>query len=81
MTEWPKPNKQINLCGVSCPLNFVRVRLELEKLKKNETLQVDLDRGDPEKFVISGLNDSGYAVRIMNSNSSQIRLLVSSIEE
>ena len=70
--------KQINLRLTTCPVNFVRCKLELEKLKLTEVLQVDIDRGDPEELVISGLKEEGYNIQIILRKSDWIRLLIMS---
>jgi len=40
-------NHIINLRGAACPLNFVKAKLELEKLKIGDILEVLLDEGEP----------------------------------
>ncbi len=69
-------DKYIDLRGISCPLNFVKCRLALEKLTSNQLLQVDLDRGEPELMVIPGLQKDGHSVEILKNNSSWITLRV-----
>ena len=50
------PDRQLDLCGTPCPLNFIRCRLTLESMSAGQCLQVDLDPGEPEAMVvISGL--------------------------
>ena len=68
--------KEINLRGTPCPINFVRCRLEIERLNANQYLQVDLDRGEPETMVISGLKEEGYRVKIILEESDWIRFVV-----
>ena len=69
-------HKQINLRGTPCPINFVRCRLEIEKLNDNQNLQVDLDRGEPEIMVLSGLKDEGHKIQIILEESDWIRFVV-----
>ena len=53
-------SEYLDLRGTPCPANFVRCRLALEELNQNNSLQVDLDRGEPEETVLSGLRKEGY---------------------
>ena len=69
-------DKEINLRGIPCPMNYVRCRLEMEQLNHNQKLQVDLDRGEPEEMVLSGLKDQGYKIKIILQESDWIRFLV-----
>ena len=69
-------SEYIDLRGTPCPVNFVRCRLALEALNQNNTLQVDLDRGEPEETVLSGLSKEGYEIKIIQIESNWIRFLV-----
>lgn len=53
--------RSVDLRGVACPLNFVKAKLELEKIDVGDVLEVALDAGDPvrnvpESFVRQGQN-------------------------
>ena len=69
-------SEYIDLRGTPCPANFVRCRLALEELNQNNTLQVDLDRGEPEETVLSGLRKEGYEIKIIHIDDNWIRFLV-----
>ena len=68
----------LDLCGISCPVNFVKCCLALENLSLNEVLKVDLDIGESEKSVLDGLQDKGYKVQILNKDSQKVTLIISS---
>ena len=68
----------LDLCGLSCPVNFVKCCLVLENLSSNQVLKVDLDIGESETSVIDGLQEKGYKVRIVNKDSKKVTLLKSS---
>ena len=68
----------LDLCGLSCPVNFVKCCLVLENLSSNQVLKVDLDIGESETSVINGLQEKGYKVRIVNKDSKKVTLLISS---
>tara|TARA_B100000214_G_scaffold135887_1_gene96751 strand:- start:64 stop:309 length:246 start_codon:yes stop_codon:yes gene_type:complete len=68
----------LNLCGLTCPVNFVKCCLALESLSLNQDLKVDLDRGESETSVIDGLTEKGYKVKILNKDSEKVTLIISS---
>lgn len=58
------PQVDLDLRGTPCPLNFIRTRLALEKIPLGAELVVDLDRGEPEQMVVSGLRGEGHRVSV-----------------
>ncbi|MHA3960355.1 sulfurtransferase TusA family protein [Synechococcus sp. LTW-G] len=67
---------QLDLRGTPCPLNFIRTKLALEKLSAGEWLQVDLDAGEPEAMVASGLREAGHRVELEALEPGAVRLLI-----
>ena len=67
----------LDLCGLSCPVNFVKCCLVLENLSSNQVLKVDLDIGESETSVIDGLQEKGYKVKIVNKDSKKVTLIIS----
>jgi len=59
-----EPAAALDLRGTPCPLNYIRCRLALEAIAPGAWLQVDLDAGEPEQLVSSGLTSSGHGVEI-----------------
>jgi sulfite reductase (ferredoxin) len=55
-------NHVIDLRGVECPLNFVKAKLELEKLQTGAILGVLLDDGEPVRNVPASFADQGQEV-------------------
>ena len=68
--------KKLDLRGTPCPVNFVRCRLALEKLTFNETLEVDIDKGEPEEMVRLGLKNEGYNIKVLFEKDHWLRLLI-----
>ena len=68
----------LDLCGLACPVNFVKCCLVLENLSSNQSLKVDLDTGESESSVIDGLPAKGYQVKILNKDSKKVTLIISS---
>ncbi len=55
-------NHVIDLRGVECPLNFVKAKLELEKLRTGAVLDVLLDDGEPVRNVPVSFAEQGQEV-------------------
>jgi len=55
-------NHIIDLRGVACPLNFVKAKLELEKLETGAILGVLLDEGEPVRNVPESFTEQGQEV-------------------
>ncbi|WP_269623940.1 sulfurtransferase TusA family protein [Prochlorococcus marinus] len=68
----------LDLCGLDCPVNFVKCCLALENLSTKDTLKVDIDIGEAETSVIDGLQEKGYKVKILNKDSNKVTLIISS---
>ena len=71
----------LNLCGLACPVNFVKCCLALENLSSNQVLQVDLDIGEAETTLMDGLQEKGYKVKILNKDSKKVTFIISSEEK
>jgi len=57
-----KKRNSVDLRGVACPLNFVKAKLELEKLETGSILDVLLDEGEPVRNVPASFSDQGQEV-------------------
>ena len=53
---------ELDLRGVACPMNFVKTRLFLDKLKQGEEVLVTLDGGEPVESVTSSVRADGHEV-------------------
>ncbi len=53
---------QLDLRGVACPMNFVKTKLFIDKLKAGELLTVLLDAGEPAENVTSSVKAEGHAI-------------------
>ncbi len=52
----------IDLKGVACPLNFVKAKLELEKISVGEILEILLDEGEPIRNVPESFTEQGQEI-------------------
>lgn len=55
-------NSPLDLRGTPCPINFVRTKLQLEKMNPGLILEVWLDGGEPIEQVPDSLTMAGYEV-------------------
>jgi len=53
---------QLDLRGVSCPMNFVKTRLFLDKIAGGDLLIVLLDAGEPVESVSSSVQAEGHEI-------------------
>lgn len=54
--------KILDLRGTPCPINFVRSKLQLEKMSSGQWLEIWLDGGEPIEQVPNSLTLEGYQV-------------------
>ncbi|WP_366922329.1 sulfurtransferase TusA family protein [Metallumcola ferriviriculae] len=66
----------IDLTGVKCPINFVKAKIELEKINSQETLGFKLDHGEPIKNVPKSLEAEGHEIIKIDDNYDGCNLLV-----
>lgn len=52
----------LDLRGTPCPINFIRSKLQLEKMSAGELLEIWLDRGEPIEQVPNSLTMEGYTI-------------------
>ncbi|MHC4070228.1 MAG: sulfurtransferase TusA family protein [Planctomycetota bacterium] len=55
-------NNIIDLRGVACPLNFVKAKLELEKIPVGEVLELLLDDGEPVRNAPASFAEQGQEI-------------------
>ena len=68
--------KVLDLKNIPCPLNVVKCRLALEKLSKEDSLIIELDKGEPEEMVFKALDQLGYSKEILLYEEGWIRISV-----
>jgi sulfite reductase (ferredoxin) len=57
-----KPIPLIDLRGVACPMNFVKTKVELAKVKSGDEIEILLDDGAPIENVPRSASGEGHAV-------------------
>jgi TusA-related sulfurtransferase len=66
----------LDLRGVSCPLNFVKAKLAMEKLRSGETIEFYLDDGEPIVNVSRSLKDEGHQVLLVTVKGNYFEVMV-----
>ncbi|GAC1330439.1 MAG: sulfurtransferase TusA family protein [Candidatus Dormibacteria bacterium] len=72
----PADAGRLDLRGTACPLNYVKTRLELDRLEPGASIEVWLDRGEPEEQVPRSLRMDGHIVEVLSPGAAHARLRV-----
>ena len=71
-----KVSKVLDLESIPCPLNVVKCKLALEKLSADETLIVQLDKGEPEIMVKRALTEMKYFFKKIEEDQKTIKFKI-----
>lgn len=71
-------DNKLDLRGTPCPLNFIRSKLQLEKMPSGELLEIWLDGGEPVEQVPNSLKMEGYEIQSITPLDDYFALLVKS---
>lgn len=74
-----KPDDILNLEGVACPNNFVKIKLKLEELEPGQTLEVILDDGEPIKNVPRAVKEEGHQILTVDKIDSKWKLIIKKV--
>ena len=55
---------ELDLRGVACPLNWVKTKLALEKMRPGAELSIRLDAGEPLESVPRSAREDGHGVAV-----------------
>lgn len=66
----------LDLRGTPCPINFVRSKLQLEKMQSGELLEIWLDGGEPVEQVPNSLTMENYQVESVEQKDDFFVVLV-----
>ena len=69
-------NESLNLEGVPCPTNFVKVKLKLEDMEVNDILELILDDGEPIQNVPRSVKDEGHQIVKVEKINNKWKLLI-----
>ncbi|AFZ46165.1 hypothetical protein Cyast_0182 [Cyanobacterium stanieri PCC 7202] len=71
-------DNKLDLRGTPCPLNFIRSKLQLEKMPSGQLLEIWLDGGEPVEQVPNSLKMEGYEIQSITPLDDYFALLVKS---
>jgi anaerobic sulfite reductase subunit C len=66
----------LDLRGVCCPLNFVKAKLAMDKIKSGDSIEFYLDDGEPIVNVTRSLKDEGHQVLLATPDGNYFKVLV-----
>jgi anaerobic sulfite reductase subunit C len=72
----PIKRNLLDLRGVCCPMNFVKAKLAMDKIKNGETIEIYLDDGEPIVNVTRSLKDEGHQVLSVVPQDEYFKVLV-----
>lgn len=76
MIDIVKSDFVIDLRGVECPLNFVKTKIQLEKMEKGQILEVWLDPGEAIESVPQGVIEDGHEILLNEKIENYFRILL-----
>ena len=70
------PDLTLDLRGVACPLNFVKTKIQLEKMRSGEKLAVLLDSGEAIESVPPSVLEEGHIVLNVEPVEEYFKVLI-----
>ncbi len=70
------PDAQLDLRGTPCPINFVRTKLQLDRMVPGSLLEVWLDAGEPVEQVPDSLTMEGYIIEQLSDRGEFFALQI-----
>ena len=71
-----KPDFILDLRGVACPLNFVKTKMQLEKMQNGQKLEVLLDSGEAIESVPRSVIEEGHKIIIQEKIENYFKVLI-----
>ena len=70
------PNITLDLRGVACPLNFVKTKIQLEKIHSGQKLEVFLDSGEAIESVPPSVIEEGHKILFQEQVADYFRVII-----
>ena len=70
------PVRTMDLRGVGCPLNYVKIRVALDAIDEGQSLAALLDHGEPEENVPRSADEDGFSVLEVVDLGDHVRVVV-----
>ncbi|MEL6382248.1 MAG: sulfurtransferase TusA family protein [Cyanobacteria bacterium J06626_18] len=71
-----EPDTVLDLRGTPCPINFVRTKLQLQRMPAGALLEVWIDAGEPVAQVPDSLKMEGYGIEQLTEQGDYYALQV-----
>lgn len=71
-----KPDITLDLRGIECPLNFVKTKIQLEKMQSGQKIEVLLDSGEAIESVPPSVTEEGHIVLNTESVENYFKVLI-----
>ena len=71
-----KPNFKIDLRGVECPLNFVKTKIQLDKMQIGQVLEIWIDSGEAIESVPKSVIDEGHEILLQEEIENYYKLFI-----
>ncbi len=75
-TSSTSSSQLLDLRGISCPLNFVKTKIQLDKMHKGEVLEVWLDAGEPTESVSRSIIEEGHKITLIQNFEDYFKLII-----
>ncbi len=69
-------DKNIDMRGVSCPLNYVKTKIKLEEMAEGQVLELLLDDGEPIVNVPRSAKDDGNQILEVSKVDDYYKVLI-----
>ena len=76
MIDVVKSNYVLDLRGIECPLNFVKTKIQLEKMQKGQILEIWLDPGEAIESVPPSVREEGHEILLNEKVKDYFRVLI-----
>lgn len=75
-TKAIKTDMKLDLRDVECPLNFVKTKIQLEKMEKGQILEIWIDEGEAIESVPPSIIEEGHEILRQEKIESYFRILI-----
>jgi TusA-related sulfurtransferase len=72
----PTVKKSLDLRGVTCPMNFVKTKIALAALRKDDLLEVILDEGEPAVNVPRSVEGEGHIIVEKQDSGATLKIVI-----
>lgn len=69
----------LDLRGIDCPLNFVKTKIQLDKMQSGQKLEVFLDAGEAIESVPLSVTEEGHIILKIKSVENYFKVLIQKI--